>query len=328
MYERWTVGDAPTMAPTNQPYLASDGLPDNTPSFKYAPLADTNTPYILLVHDYNLPPWKKDRWAETAFKRLYWQGYQGRFGLFRWPGVTDDSRRALDNSESNAWASANGLLNLLTNLNAQYSTNVYLVAHGYGAVAAGEALRLAGANQVINRYIAMQGAVPSHAYDSSATFRVIPSGADSGTPDYYSFYNGSACYFAGVGGAGLYINYFNTNDFLLTNRWCSDQDAKCDAFSGFRWDTANFYRGYFPGLILLFPSDRYEIFSYADEARCLPIGAQPNLGFPFVVSRQVDLTASFSFKNKEQDHSAQFVDDCAHLWEFWGQVLNSLGLKN
>ena len=27
----------------------------------------------------------KDRFAETAFKRLYWQGYQGRFGSFRWP---------------------------------------------------------------------------------------------------------------------------------------------------------------------------------------------------------------------------------------------------
>jgi hypothetical protein len=29
--------------------------------------------------------WEKDRYAETAFKRLYWQGYQGRFGSFRWP---------------------------------------------------------------------------------------------------------------------------------------------------------------------------------------------------------------------------------------------------
>ena len=29
--------------------------------------------------------WEKDRFAESAFKRLYWQGYQGRFGVFRWP---------------------------------------------------------------------------------------------------------------------------------------------------------------------------------------------------------------------------------------------------
>jgi len=82
-----------SLVPTNQPYLPSDGLPAGTPPFKYAPPADTNTTYILLVHDYNLPPWKKDRFAETAFKRLYWQGYQGRFGLFRWPGVYDGSGR-------------------------------------------------------------------------------------------------------------------------------------------------------------------------------------------------------------------------------------------
>ena len=41
--------------------------------------------------------WEKDRFAETAFKRLYWQGYQGRFGEFRWPtsyGFTGDIQPA------------------------------------------------------------------------------------------------------------------------------------------------------------------------------------------------------------------------------------------
>jgi len=324
MYERWSVGDNPKVSPVNLPYHPTDGLPTNSPPFKYAPPADTNTPYILLVHDYDLPAWKKDRWAETAFKRLYWQGYQGRFGLFRWPGVYNGIARPLDDSEFNAWRSSTGLLNLLTNLNAQYSTNVYLMAHGYGAVAAGEALRLAGTNQVVNRYIAVQGAVPSHAYDSSAPFRTIPPSADSGTPDRYSFYNGSACYFAGVGGAGIYINYFNTNDFMLTNTWCSTEDGKPDLIIGYVYIGTNFYKNVTTPL--LFPANTYEIFSYCDEARCEAIGAQSNLGGPFAGLLQVDL-AGFPYNFKDKDHSAEFLSDCADRWEFWAAVFNSLGLK-
>src|SRR5207247_2339523 len=95
MYERWTVGDVPGMTPGFRPYLASEELPAGVPPFHYSPPGDTNTSYILLLHDYDLPTWKKDRYAETAFKRLYWQGYQGRFGLFRWPGVYNDSSRQM-----------------------------------------------------------------------------------------------------------------------------------------------------------------------------------------------------------------------------------------
>jgi len=94
---------------------------------------------------------------------------------------------------------------------------VYLTAHGYGAVAAGEALRLAGTDQVAKIYIAMQGAVASDAYNPSAPGRRLDPSVDDGTPDRYSFYNGAACYFYAVGGAGTYINYFNTNDTVLTN---------------------------------------------------------------------------------------------------------------
>ena len=53
--------------------------------FRYANPGNANTPYILFVHGWNMETWEKDRFAETAFKRLYWQGYQGRFGEFRWP---------------------------------------------------------------------------------------------------------------------------------------------------------------------------------------------------------------------------------------------------
>lgn len=37
----------------------------------------------LWVHGWNMASWEKDRFAGTAFKRLCWQGPQGRRGVFR-----------------------------------------------------------------------------------------------------------------------------------------------------------------------------------------------------------------------------------------------------
>jgi hypothetical protein len=86
MYERWTIGDNPNVAPAYPAYLAEDNFSPQQPAipFEYGP-CHAGTPYILFVHGWNMETWLKDRWAERAFKRLYWQGYQGRFGSFRWP---------------------------------------------------------------------------------------------------------------------------------------------------------------------------------------------------------------------------------------------------
>jgi hypothetical protein len=323
MYERYTVGDEVKFAPSNRVSLAG--------SFQYPATRDANTPYILIVHDYDLPPWKKDRYAETALKRLYWQGYQGRLGLFRWPGVWDGGIRPLDDSEHNAWRSGGGLLTLLTNLNAQYSTNFHLLAHGYGAIAAGEALRLAGTNWVVNTYIALQGAVPSHCYDPFAPVRLLAPGTDNGTPNRFLAYytNGAPPFFYNVGGADNYFNYFNTNDFLLTNRWRTTQDAKPDF--GYQWDGTNFSSGVLAPQLLLFPVDTFEIFSYCDEARCDAIGAQANLAGPFWSGsgyNQVDLAGPpYLFSGQEKEHRRQFLNGPADVWSFWRSVLRSVGLK-
>ena len=261
MYERWTVGDNPANAPAITPSLVSDDLASGVQAFQYTPPTDPTTPYILHVHGFNMPTWDKDRYAETEYKRLYWQGYQGRFGEFRWPTTIQglaNFNSAFDVSEFNAWQSARGLLNLLTNLNAEYPGHVYLTAHSHGNVVAGEALRLAGANQVVNTYIAMQGAVPSHSYDPTTPVRLLNStgvNLDSGTPNRYAQYytNGAPCYFNATVGAGTYVNFFNTNDWALDTLWEPDQDLKPDTGQGYGWDGTNFYSGTIFHLYLLFP---------------------------------------------------------------------------
>jgi len=62
--------------------------------------------------------WTTRIFAETAFKRLYWQGYQGRFGSFRWRLVLDFSgiisvattAATMTTVNPTAWASGVGLL--------------------------------------------------------------------------------------------------------------------------------------------------------------------------------------------------------------------------
>jgi hypothetical protein len=275
--------------------------------------------------------WEKDRYAETEFKRLYWQGYQGRFGSFRWPTTFTSYAKTFDDSESNAWASAKGLLNLLTNLNAEYPGHIYLTAHSHGNVVAGEALRQAtqqGLGQVVNTYVAMQGAVPSHAYDTNAPVRSLGI-LDSGTPNRYAHYytDSSPCYFNGAAGAGTYVNFFNTNDWALTQLWEPDQDTKPDSGYGYNPVPGFFYRGD-ETTVLTFPTNTYELFSYCDEARCYAIGMQVNVGGAFTIARQVELDIPpYNFGSDHIYHSGEFRSDNPRRWQFWNAVLTQMRLK-
>jgi len=356
MYERWTVGENPNNVPTNAAYLATDGLPSGTLAFQYTPSQNTNTPYIMFVHGWNQPLWEKDRFSETAFKRIYWQGYQGRFGEFRWPTYYDFpfgeasyqaiNTRNFDNSESNAWASGVGLLNKLTNLNTNYPGKVYLMAHSMGNVVAGEALRLAGTNQVVNTYIAMQGAIASHAYDPTTPTRpltLLGINWDSGTPNCYSNYwtNGAPCYFNSSAGAGTYVNFFNTNDYALVQLWEPDQDFKPDngglSYPGYFYSVSGLHPNGFYYQFgsatnsfhnLNFPGDTYTIFSYCDEARCHALGAQINVGGKFA-DNQIELDGSpYNFGSAHKYHSGEFRSDYAQRWQFWNEVLISFELES
>jgi hypothetical protein len=352
MYERWTVGDIGNNPPMNTAINAQeDGLGSYETAFHYAP-ATTNTPYILFVHGWNMQIWEKDRFAETSFKRLFWQGYQGRFGEFRWPTfagfpVAEFSQQAFDlrnfdNSESNAWASAAGLLNKLNDLNSTYPGNVYLMAHSMGNVVAGEALRLAGNSQVVNTYIAMQGALSAHAYDPNTAARSY----SFSTPDDYASYRTSgAPYFNGSAGAGTYVNFFNTNDYALhsgTFSWEYDQNHKPDnsitGYPGYHYNVSSlhangFYVQFGSGTNdfrnLNFPGDTYAIFPYCDQARSYALGAQAGVAGVFTTSKEINLNQSpYSFNQTHKFHSGEFRSDNTQRWQFWNAVLVQMGLNN
>jgi hypothetical protein len=328
MYERWTVdngnGEPAEMANlVTTPYAYDSAIP-----------AENN--YILFVHGWNLAPWEREAFAETAFKRLYWQGYKGRFGAFQWPTlhgfgswktvVTDPDH--FDNSELTAWKSGESLTILLGNLNNSYPDHVFLFAHSMGNVVAGEALRLAGSNQVVNTYVAMQAAIAAHCYDQTTDFRNVTSLFDSLTPDRYANYptNNGACYFSDIGGAGSFINFYNPNDWALeADHWQLDQDFKPDV--GFSWDGTHFFN---EGVEIDFSTSTYKIFAYCDEARCYALGAQADVvGF----SKQTDLRSIWPpdhFGNNYKDHawhSAEFNFDNMRQANVWKSLLGTLGFN-
>ena len=333
MYERWTVGDNPNIAPLAVATNAYNDLPTGEMPFHYNVNTDASTPYILHVHGFNMKTWEKDRFAETEFKRLYWQGYQGRFGEFRWPTTVQgvlNLATAFNLSESNAWASAPALLNLLNILNTEYPGNVYLTAHSHGNVVAGEALRLAGNNQVVNTYIAMQGAIAAFAYDPTTPIRE-PRLDPTDSYDRYAAYwtNGAPCYFNGIQGAGTFVNFFNTNDYALTQLWEPDQNLKPQTPYHYAYVNDQFVYIFTP---LYFPQDTYNIFAYCDEARSFALGAQRDVNGAFL-GNQVELPTVWPPDELAGNygahvwHSAEFRSDYAQRWLFWDKVLEKFKLK-
>ena len=350
MYERWTVGSDPNSAP-----LTTASVVPSTFSYDSTIPAENN--YILFVHGWNLEQWEKDAFAETAFKRLYWQGYKGHFGAFQWPtgygfgggawDVIADSRN-FDNSEANAWASAAGLLGKLTDLNATYPNHVYLLAHSMGNVVAGEALKLARSSQMVNTYVAAQGAIAAHTYDPSCaphSFYYLGINQFSGTPNRYAEYStdGAPCYFNGIIGAGTFVNFYNLNDYAL-GKWVIDQDLKPDhgglAYPGYYYDPpptshpSGFYKivGSDPSIDLLFPANTYVIFAYCDEARSFALGATANVNrfspqnLPGLWPDDTSTTDPNQKYSAHKWHSAEFNFDNMQQGAFWKNLMSQFGL--
>lgn len=341
----------------------TDGLAAGVPRFQYTAPTDTNTPYILFVHGWNMEPWNKDRFAETAFKRLYWQGYQGRFGEFRWPTdfgfkgtlaqlvTSPNEKDNFDRSEYNAWQSGAGLLNLLTALSTEYPNHVYLLAHSMGNVVAGEALRLAGTNHVVNTYVASQAAVSAHTYDPyipNYSFYYPPWSLVANTPNIYGNW------FAGNngGGARRVISFYNINDFALQrSAWQLNQLFKPDqqvlqngtywsyGYDGETNDPPPWNSFYKQSTSTTLDLDivgnllnRYEVMGYAAQSYTTALGATLGVGN---LEGDVDLgrignpvwppDPTGNDYTEHFWHSAEFRGDNELMQGYWNELLSSEG---
>jgi hypothetical protein len=275
--------------------------------------------YILFVHGMGMSDGadgSKVHFANTAYKRLWWQGYKGHFGAFEWPclGFT-----AYDQSEYNAWQSATALKDKLDDLNSSYSGNVYLFAHSQGNVVAGEALRLGA---TVNDYVACQGAVSAHAY-SPGTPNWPPLFGTNSTPDDYAVYPPTGVnYFNSVSNSRA--NFFNVNDWAL-GKWVFDQKLKPDI--GYDYWNTNYWNG---STLLTYTNDTYKIFAYCVQSRSYALGATSGVGgFGNVDLMGLWLGDPFGRHRYKEHcwHSGEFLFSTVEQWNWWGSLMDSFHLQ-
>jgi hypothetical protein len=316
MYETWSVGTTDSGPPNN--------MATNCYGFQYTSSSPETSQYVLFVHGWNMPEEDKDYFANTAYKRLWWQGYKGRFGSFRWP--TDVGKTTFDHSEWMAWLSATGLSHKLTALNILYPGQVYLFGHSMGNVVAGEALKINnGTGNGVNTYVACQAAIAAHAYDPVARIwtPINPIGAFDGynTPDDLANYPPTgAKYFNGVATATYQANFRNENDWALSY-WVLNQRLKPDGLFVYV-NSTNYSAG---ATHLYYPADTYEIFAKCVQNRSYALGATSFvLGFDDVDLQSIwgGPTADIYGHNFEDHpwHSGEFYFSTVEQWNWWGNL--------
>ena len=141
------------------------------PDFSY--LSDGDN--FVWVHGWNLRPVWKEAFTETTFKRMYWEGFKGKFYEFSWPTFYDEegpedaifagsaSNLTYNPSEFQAYRSGQSLKNLLSSLQG----NTHVFAHSMGNVVVAEALRQhaeVSSQSLVESYVSFASAMPSGAY--------------------------------------------------------------------------------------------------------------------------------------------------------------------
>jgi pimeloyl-ACP methyl ester carboxylesterase len=362
MYERWSCEQTETQNggdPNTQATLSPYRVPAGSLVYYYRANDPEEQKCILFVHGWNMSPFDKDAYAQTAFKRLWWQGYKGRFGAFLWP-VTYHAYDLsaiydFDDGEYTAWQSAIPLTGLLTTLNQRFGGNVYVVAHSMGNVVTGEALRLAaksGAGQLVNTYVATQAAVPGHCYDMNLTnsndlLDFGPLGFyGPSTPNIYNNWLGLA-----GSATGKRENFYNVNDFALNEtHWQLDQKLKPDVRTyTYYYDSSDisvvqdlFMKAIIQGsgtptILNLGNSsnvqDRYEIMAYASEPRSKALGGIPDVDAGIFTPQNLQSLwppDQFAQANGPYSahpwHSAQFRFTNADQHRYWQTLMEQFGL--
>ena len=351
MYETWTIGE-----------VGNSGIVDQWPASRATQTSGKKIPapqtveekdYVLFVHGWNMHPGANEVIASTMYKRLWQQGYKGRFGTLCWPTLWTErlipERENYDRSEMIAWNCGSRLKNLVSNRSSN-GFEVRLYAHSMGNVVASEALRQGAP---VHTYISAQAAIPAHIWDNTTTEMA----ADVGdalvwdwptTPNVYGNYWQAGATFSSdidkwkkevrpsymdpkyMPETTRYINHFNEADFALS-LWQISQKQKPDSqYQYERWYLTDRYGfthniSYLSEEKLELPADRYEIFAYAAEARSYATGAEGATVGVFEAIAPVNLLEpAYDFGDKRVGHSGQFEFRGQRVWAYWKQTMKNM----
>ncbi len=311
---------------------ASDGF-----SFEQ-PINEENQ-IIIFVHGWNITNNEWLSFSETMFKRLWWQGYKGRFCSFNWPTHTLSDIFVLDSyntSEHRAWIYGESLKQYVTSLPSSYDKNI--AAHSMGNIVVGSALKK---GMIINNYALMQAAVPAGSYDVSASLDYAPlidaennAGPLEKSPDLANPDLGYRGHLSNI--SGRLVNFHNRDDFALATgslafgviqaNWEANQaDFKPHDPIGSGEYRYNGTSGWIT--FVVDPNrnvtDHEEMMSFIARSRTRAVGAQENvLGS---IDAEIDLNlAPYNFDNDRYHHSGQFNLNIQELDAFYQRLLEEL----
>jgi hypothetical protein len=128
---------------------------------------------VVFVHGIDLDVPTQLGYAESFYKRLWWEGYRGRFVTFRWATTIDDglgtfgpgheNTSIYNSGEYRSWYGGASLTNYVAHLRTQLGNDwiISVAGHSLGNACVGAALRQ---GMQVNSYVAMEAAVSLSCY--------------------------------------------------------------------------------------------------------------------------------------------------------------------
>jgi hypothetical protein len=306
----------------------------------HAPFVDANNAYTSNIVT-----------AETVFKRLWHQGFKGRFAFYKWPALNPagfgSTGFEYNLSEYRAWKYGRGLAGFVNSIN-KSSKNLF--AHSQGNIVCGAALT--DYDLTVDNYVLTQAAVPAGCYDVSGG-RNDPNSINgyarfwakedsNPTPDFVDDL-GYRGYLVALGVSGNVVNFHNFDDYALASgrallgrvevHWEADQDShKPDAsFSNANWYTyipsnpdgqrCQLVDAFFAGR---FVTDPHESMALVARPRSKAIGARAGLQS---TDDEFDLAATpLEFSPSSDDHGAQVARRIQQVWLYYTELGDALGV--
>jgi hypothetical protein len=346
MYQRAIAsGAGPTYSPPTEPYSS------NSSTFNASSLGttvDTNNAFsqpwdetkqcVIFVHGWYTGYYQYIDYSETMFKRLWWQGYKGRFIGYNWPALSGAS--TYNPSEWNAWIYGTPFMKYVNSIKNQF-TPMTVAGHSQGNVVVGSAIEQ---GLQFDNYIMLQAALPTGCYTTSGTSGnqynnygpFVTQEETVPTPNLASSLGYRTYITPNMGNVGSYNCFYNPNDFALHSglylwgtlsaNWEADQlGYKPDGDPGESGDGAYsfssithdgvFTRGgsaQTPRTV----TDIRESMSFVARPRSQAAGADSNS--PSVFGKGTDLSQSpYNFTGQLSDHSGEFERDYNQVWPLY-----------
>ena len=310
----------------------------------YAPQPDETKAALVFVHGWNQSYEFSVNFAETMFKRLWHQGFEGRFCAFRWATLT--SIITYNTSEYRAWKYGRSLQNYVASLPTDYIKNV--AAHSMGNVVTGSALQR---RMAVSRYFLMEAAIPGGCYGDAVNNYSLFTTAEqtSHTPDTVEDLGYRLYLQAAYSNVGKVVNFYNRLDFALatgrypvlgSTHWEQNQllykpNANLGLMLGDRtyaYDLGPpnnpyligqrcFLRDSYPPFNQRQVEDIHESMAYVARPRSKAIGAEPNSANVFPDS--VNL-ADYGFGEAQSDHSGQVNRRIQQVSDFYKKIFDEM----